>query len=89
MCICLNCKYINNCSVYMLIEFQHKSQNKKILKNLINPFYPYGSIIILNIFSMQEDSKLEWDLYECLSYVEKPISWLDNNFIHFEQHKYA
>nr|YP_010338434.1 hypothetical protein MW432_pgp197 [Rhodaphanes brevistipitata]UNJ18384.1 hypothetical protein [Rhodaphanes brevistipitata] len=76
MCICINCKYVKNCSTYFLIEKQHRQENKDINYK----FIPQLAIININIiFSSLE--KLDWDVIECLSYVEDPGIWLQNRKI--------
>lgn len=74
MCICLNCGRINRCRVYFLIEKQHQ----EITKGIENKsFFPQAPILLcINFFSKKSLYLLEWDVNECLSYEEKPGSWL-------------
>lgn len=74
MCICINCKFVEKCSIYHLIEEQH--QQKTI--NLNCRFVPYSSIISVNILS-DSSFELDWDLIECLSFIEEPGQWLQKN----------
>jgi hypothetical protein len=75
MCICLNCKYLNVCQQYFLIENYHKELNINI-----NPqFIPTQSIININLFlSKNSNIDLEWDIIECLSFKEKPGKWINH-----------
>nr|YP_009694333.1 hypothetical protein Scana_106 [Hapterophycus canaliculatus]AXU40750.1 hypothetical protein Scana_106 [Hapterophycus canaliculatus] len=76
MCICLNCDRINRCRVYSIIEQQHKEKMKCQTK----PFSPQAPILLcINFFSKKRLYALEWDVSECLSYQEKPGSWLESN----------
>lgn len=73
MCICLNCGRINGCKVYFLIEQQHQERTESIDKS----FFPQAPILLcINFFSKKSLYLLEWDVNECLSYEEKPGSWL-------------
>lgn len=73
MCICLNCARINGCRVYFLIEQQHQ----EITKGLTKSFFPQAPILFcINFFSKKSRYFVEWDVNECLSYQEKPGSWL-------------
>jgi hypothetical protein len=73
MCICLNCHRINSCHIYFIIEKQHQEIKKDVEKS----FSPQAPVLLcLNFFSKQGKYLLEWDVNECLSYQEKPGSWL-------------
>lgn len=67
MCICINCRHSYNCITYGLIERQHK---RKLIQS---SFMPSKTIIHINYFNVHQ---FEWDLKECLSFVEKPGKWL-------------
>nr|YP_009326969.1 hypothetical protein [Pleurocladia lacustris]ANS57622.1 hypothetical protein [Pleurocladia lacustris]ANS57766.1 hypothetical protein [Pleurocladia lacustris] len=76
MCICLNCDRINKCRLYFIIEEQHQEK----IKGLKKSFSPQGPILVcLNFFFKKRLYIIEWDVNECLSYQEKPGSWLDRN----------
>nr|YP_010925756.1 hypothetical protein RMC01_pgp169 [Neoporphyra seriata]WKD83988.1 hypothetical protein [Neoporphyra seriata] len=71
MCICINCNHITECSTYHLIESQHKQ-----LHVTNNPlFIPKCPIVCVNISNNSSCIQIDWDLVECLSFVEKPNSW--------------
>lgn len=73
MCICLNCKRLNYCQIYSIVEQKHgeKQSNLEIL------FAPQSPILTcINFFSKKKLYTLEWDVNECLSYQEKPGNWL-------------
>ena len=72
MCICINCRHVHNCTTYKIIQKQHKQyiyQSNKI-------FIPSETIINVNIRSYMQSTKFDWDLVECLSFIEKPGQWL-------------
>ncbi len=76
MCICINCRHINHCTTYKFITKQHNL----ITKDLSNDakFIPKENVIQINIKTNKKVHKmiLDWDLIECLSFAEKPGSWL-------------
>ena len=76
MCICLNCNRINRCRIYFIIEQQHHEKIKYQTK-LFSPQAPI--LLCINFFSKKSLYALEWDVNDCLSYQEKPGSWLDSN----------
>lgn len=76
MCICLNCDKIKRCKIYFIIEQQHQEKTTTIEK----VFSPQAPILLcINFFSKKNLYILEWDVNECLSYQEKPGSWLSYN----------
>nr|QCI05817.1 hypothetical protein [Dasysiphonia japonica] len=72
MCICVNCRHIKKCQTYIFIEKQHKSVLSKQHKI---SFIPINTLIQINIQKKRKITHLDWDLIECLSFVEKPGSW--------------
>nr|UNJ16363.1 hypothetical protein [Boldiaceae sp.] len=72
MCICINCKHIYNCSTYYLIEKQH---GKSHLNNY-PLFIAHDPIINVNIIINNQQIKIDWDVVNCLSFVEDPGKWL-------------
>lgn len=78
MCICLNCGRINGCRVYFIIEQQHQEKTNSL--SVEKPFCPQAPILLcINFFSRKTIYLLEWDVNECLSYQEKPGSWLNSD----------
>lgn len=73
MCICINCRHVHNCSTYKIVQKQHK---QNLLKYKTS-FTPVCTLIQINIKQNLVDINFEWDLVECLSFVEKPGHWLD------------
>nr|YP_010197557.1 hypothetical protein LK244_pgp136 [Gracilaria flabelliformis subsp. simplex]UAD85973.1 hypothetical protein [Gracilaria flabelliformis subsp. simplex] len=76
MCICVNCRHVHNCVTYYLIQKQHYYKyNKKIISNY---FIPKEALINININTNRTDKNiwLDWDLIECLSFVEIPGYWI-------------
>nr|YP_008965771.1 conserved hypothetical plastid protein [Porphyridium purpureum]ATJ02964.1 hypothetical protein [Porphyridium purpureum]BAO23747.1 conserved hypothetical plastid protein [Porphyridium purpureum] len=73
MCICINCHYINKCNTYYFIDKEHGNINR----NLSNSFMPQSSIIDANIYKNKNLVNIDWDVTECLSFVEKPGIWLN------------
>lgn len=75
MCICINCKHINYCRTYAFIELQHK--NQRSYKE--SSFTPNNTLIQINLKKQITIYILDWDLIECLSFIEKPGSWQIEN----------
>nr|QUE29976.1 Ycf34 [Erythrocladia irregularis] len=72
MCICINCYHVNNCSTYYSIEKQHKKSHLNI-----DPFFvPQSPVVNVNIINQHLDIALDWDVVECLSFVEAPGKWI-------------
>nr|YP_009396577.1 hypothetical protein [Vertebrata australis]ARW65763.1 hypothetical protein [Vertebrata australis] len=76
MCICINCRHINKCSIYTFIKHQHYSYCSSNSNKLFNP---NDTIIYVSINKNQKNILLDWDLKECTSFVEKPGNWLTFN----------
>ena len=75
MCICINCFYLENCSVYKFIETQHQIQKKTTSKK--NIFTPKQTIIKNEITSITPTiTANDWDVSECCNFFEKPGIWL-------------
>lgn len=74
MCICINCLYIENCSIYNIIREQH-SKNIFSKKDLFSVFSPHAPIVNVNITSQYLLLKVDWDVIECLSFIDKPGNW--------------
>nr|YP_009455789.1 conserved hypothetical plastid protein [Dictyopteris divaricata]YP_010205295.1 conserved hypothetical plastid protein [Grateloupia livida]AQZ25006.1 conserved hypothetical plastid protein [Dictyopteris divaricata]UAV85864.1 conserved hypothetical plastid protein [Grateloupia livida] len=73
MCICLNCFRISNCVLYEIMGQKHKEVNSSISTS----FYPQSPVIqTLLSYSNKNKVLIEWDINECLSYQEKPGSWV-------------
>nr|YP_010335710.1 hypothetical protein MW631_pgp192 [Chroothece richteriana]UNJ14116.1 hypothetical protein [Chroothece richteriana] len=72
MCICINCRYVKKCSIYRLIEQQHNIMPR----NRDCEFIPIQAIININILS--KNAYRDWDVIECLSFVEEPGIWLNS-----------
>nr|YP_010337364.1 hypothetical protein MW436_pgp110 [Pulvinaster venetus]UNJ16949.1 hypothetical protein [Pulvinaster venetus] len=73
MCICINCLYVNKCGTYYIIEKQH---NQSHLNS--NPlFIAHSPILNVSVTSDKLNIKIDWDVVECLSYIEDPGKWLN------------
>nr|YP_009391211.1 hypothetical protein [Dipterocladia arabiensis]ARW59355.1 hypothetical protein [Dipterocladia arabiensis] len=72
MCICVNCRHIQQCQTYIFIEKQHKNIND-INKNI--KFIPNNTLIQINILKKNTHIVIDWDLIECSSFIEKPGLW--------------
>ena len=70
MCICINCNYVNNCVGYHKVESKHNEVNL----NLKPSFYPQNPII--NII-VNQNNEMEWDVIDCLSFIESPGYWME------------
>lgn len=74
MCICINCVYVNSCITYQKIMKQHcfsliKSEAK---------FNPSKPIISVNIYYDKESMEIDWDIIECLSFLDSPARWIES-----------
>lgn len=76
MCICINCRHMNNCSTYLFIQKQHQIDTNKVLKKTL--FFPHTNITQVNIKLKKYTTQIDWDLTECLSFIESPNSWSNN-----------
>lgn len=73
MCICLNCFRISNCILYYKVGQKHD----EVTRALTKLFFPQSPILqVLISYSFFNDILLEWDINDCLSYQEKPGSWI-------------
>nr|YP_009511428.1 hypothetical protein [Gracilariopsis mclachlanii]AXI97305.1 hypothetical protein [Gracilariopsis mclachlanii] len=75
MCICVNCRHVQNCTTYQLIKYKH--QQKLYTSIDTNFFIPKETLININIIYSQyiHNTYFDWDLIECLSFVEMPGHW--------------
>ena len=76
MCICINCRHVQNCTIYKIIQKQHQ-QNIYQCRSI---FTPSDTLININISQSIESTKFDWDLIECSSFVEQPGRWLFNYY---------
>lgn len=66
--------YVNNCLTYQKITTQHCS-------NIIQPevkFNPSQPIICVNIYYHNESMEIDWDIIECLSFLDSPGRWIES-----------
>nr|YP_010152879.1 conserved hypothetical plastid protein [Olisthodiscus luteus]QQW50540.1 conserved hypothetical plastid protein [Olisthodiscus luteus] len=74
MCVCINCFYLTFCSRYYLFEKIGLEANTAKYPF----FYPFLVNVVFHI-KMKNQSissiTLEWDIIECLSFVDKPGLW--------------
>ena len=75
MCICINCRHLNYCLTYQFISKQHKKQIKNLTYTV--GFTPVNTIINVNLNQKESIIVIDWDIIECLSFVEKPGHWLN------------
>ena len=64
--------YVNKCLTYQKIMMQHSS-------NIIKPevlFNPSQPIICVNIYYNNESMEIDWDVIECLSFLDSPGRWI-------------
>nr|QVY58037.1 hypothetical protein [Betaphycus gelatinus] len=73
MCICINCQHVHHCITYSVIQYQHNKQSS--VKNILF-FIPFEPLIEVNIYNIEDNVKMEWDIVECLSFAEQPGCWL-------------
>nr|YP_010198958.1 hypothetical protein LK147_pgp133 [Hydropuntia urvillei]UAD88407.1 hypothetical protein [Hydropuntia urvillei] len=75
MCICVNCRHVHNCITYRLIQKQHNKQYN-VQSNIF--FIPQKTLINININGYNLNTCFDWDLIECLSFIEKPGYWIES-----------
>lgn len=73
MCICVNCRHISKCQRYLFIEKQHRNNTE----NYDKIFVPANNLIQINILNQVNHCTFDWDLVECLSFLERPGAWLN------------
>nr|YP_009314496.1 Hypothetical protein ycf34 [Liagoropsis maxima]SCW22750.1 Hypothetical protein ycf34 [Liagoropsis maxima] len=76
MCICINCFYVHSCSTYRYIKKQHGEKlnihhNEKTFK-ATNPIIHVN----VNMDSPHQTIYMDWDVVECLSFLDKPGYWI-------------
>lgn len=71
MCICVNCKHLDNCTIYHAVETQH--QQPHITHH--PDFKPNEPSININISSTGDFIEVEWDVSDCLSFQEERGKW--------------
>lgn len=71
MCICINCKYVDQCLTYHAVETQHQQPHLTL-----NPtFDPQEPTINVNIRSSADIIELEWDVVGCQSFTQDTGRW--------------
>ncbi len=75
MCICINCLYVHKCSTYYFVASQHNSNHRHGSTHIL--FEPSYSILHANYIDIHNRQQLDWDVVECLSFIEQPGSWTD------------
>lgn len=77
MCICINCHFIESCSLYKIIELKHNINSKKKKKNDLKVFLPKQSIIKNEFLNTKKNEIIkDWDISECVNFLEKPGNWM-------------
>ena len=71
MCICINCKYVDRCQTYHVVETQH--QQPHLTEN--PTFEPQEPTINVNIRSEGEMIEMEWDVVGCESFCREDGKW--------------
>nr|ARW63697.1 hypothetical protein [Chondria sp. (in: red algae)] len=74
MCICINCRHIHTCLTYKFIKKQHYKESKDITNNIT--FTPVNTVVDVGLNKKENLIYIDWDLIECLSFIEKPGYWL-------------
>nr|YP_009315111.1 Hypothetical protein ycf34 [Titanophycus setchellii]SCW23566.1 Hypothetical protein ycf34 [Titanophycus setchellii] len=77
MCICINCVYVQQCSTYKFVTIQHNGNNNSSIKNIFEPSY---SVLQVNYSDINNHLQIDWDVIECLSFLEDPGSWTNPKF---------
>nr|YP_009297260.1 hypothetical protein Psor_128 [Porphyridium sordidum]AOM66603.1 hypothetical protein Psor_128 [Porphyridium sordidum] len=68
---------IRECIKYYFVDKEHCGVEKD--KNKSFSFTPRSSIVNANIYKQEEQLDIDWDVIECLSFIEKPGIWLSKN----------
>jgi Hypothetical chloroplast protein Ycf34 len=71
MCICINCLYIAQCSTYKVIQEQHSY----VVSTSRTVFNPHKTIIYVNLNNSSDILQIDWDITECLSFLDYPGNW--------------
>lgn len=68
MCICINCRFLDDCVGYYKVELKHNEPHL----NETPSFYPHQPIV--NVM-LNHEKEIEWDVIDCLSFSELPGYW--------------
>nr|YP_009312859.1 Hypothetical protein ycf34 [Helminthora furcellata]SCW21113.1 Hypothetical protein ycf34 [Helminthora furcellata]SCW23973.1 Hypothetical protein ycf34 [Helminthora furcellata] len=79
MCICINCLYVHKCSTYQFVTIQH-NENKHY-SSMTTIFHPIDPILNANFKEINMSMEVDWDVIECLSFLEKPGNWQAINLL--------
>ena len=78
MCICINCFYLNKCSVYHFVKLTHNGKNSTIDRNTFNFKNPKQTIIKIENKILNQNSLIflnDIDVNECTNFLESPGKW--------------
>lgn len=71
MCICVNCHYVDRCSTYHAVEYQHQQPHLTESPT----FEPIEPTINVNIRNHDDIIEMEWDVVGCQSFKEDAGKW--------------
>ena len=78
MCICINCLYLNECSVYHFVKLNHNGGNLNINENTFNFKKPKQTMIKIENKILNQNSLIflkDIDVNECTNFLELPGNW--------------
>ena len=73
-CICINCKYLKECAAYHKVESKHDERHLNEYPSFY-PDHPIVNILLLN--NSNKQTQIEWDVVDCLSFIEMPGYWIN------------
>jgi hypothetical protein len=71
MCICINCAFVDQCITYHAVETQHQQPHLTDRPS----FTANSPTINVNIRTTDQEIQMEWDVVDCLSFVEERGKW--------------
>ncbi len=72
MCICINCRWVDRCKAYHVVEKQHGVDHLTQTPDL-EPVDPRIHVSLIDVPG--EFAEVEWDVRSCNSYVEDLGRW--------------
>ena len=73
MCICVNCRWVDRCKAYHVVEKQHGVAHLNEVPD-IEPMNPRIHISVIDLPG--EEAQVEWDVRSCESFSEEIGKWL-------------
>ena len=71
MCICINCRFVDQCMTYHAVETQHQQPHLTEAPT----FEPQEPTINVNIRNTTDEIEMEWDVVGCASFQVEAGKW--------------